>query len=53
MSFALASAICIGLNLTIQSVKVFLIKPLDKRTLMTRHQEGRQGLVGNQSPCMA
>ena len=31
MSFALASVICLGLNLLIQSVLVFLGKPLDKQ----------------------
>eukprot|EP00518_Triparma_eleuthera_P020772 CAMPEP_0197549932 /NCGR_PEP_ID=MMETSP1320-20131121/3695_1 /TAXON_ID=91990 /ORGANISM="Bolidomonas sp., Strain RCC2347" /LENGTH=479 /DNA_ID=CAMNT_0043110229 /DNA_START=103 /DNA_END=1542 /DNA_ORIENTATION=+ len=31
ISFALASLICLGLNLTIQSAGVFLTKPLDKQ----------------------
>ncbi len=31
MSYALATAICLGLNLTIQSAGVFLTKPLDKQ----------------------
>ena len=31
MSFALASVICLGLNLTLQSVYVFLGKPPDKQ----------------------
>ena len=31
MSYALASVICIGVNLTIQSLMVFFTKPIDKQ----------------------